>query len=133
KKYLSSIYKTEGNLLMAELTYPINGFYKKQKQSEAMEQLLLSKTKTAWQEVFVGIYPYKLADIYESRGIYLFDQDKIEEAIAEFEKIPTFERREYNWQTKESDTVTVDDKTQELYGNPFNGKIKDCNDCDHKS
>lgn len=133
KKYLSSIYKTESNPLMAELTYPINGFYKNQKQSEAMEQLLLSKTKTAWQEIFVGIYPYKLADIYESRGIYLFYQDKIEEAIAEFEKIPTFERREYNWQTKEYEKVTVDYKTQELYGNPFNGKIKDCNDCDHKA
>lgn len=133
KKYISALYKEENNKLMAELAYPVTGFFKDQKQSEAMEQLLLGKTKTAWQELFVGIYPYKLADIYESRGIYLFYEDKIDEAIAEVEKIPPFERQGYNSRTKRYETITVDYKTQELLGNPFNGKIKDCNDCDHQA
>ncbi|SFS30315.1 hypothetical protein [Sphingobacterium wenxiniae] len=132
KKYLSAIYKGEGNTLMAELTYPVKGFFKDQNRSVAMEKLLLSETRTAWQDVFAGIYPYKLADIYESRGIYLFYEDKIEEAIAEFERITPFEMREYNWETQEYETKEVDYKTVELLGNPFNGKIKDCNDCDHK-
>src|SRR5690554_1244121 len=133
KKYISALYQSEGNMLMSELTYSVKGFFKNQKQSEAMEQLLLSKTKTAWQEIFVGIYPYKLADIYESRGIYLFYQDKIDEAIAEFEKIEPFEIREYNWETKKYETRMLDYKAVELPGNPFNGKIKDCNDCDHQA
>lgn len=131
KKYISSLYKKQGDNLMSELTYSIKGFYKDQKQSVAMEKLLLSSQRTAWQDLFVGIYPYKLADIYESRGIYLFYQDKIDEAIAEFEKITPFESKTYNWEKDTYETQMVDYKTQELPGNPFNGKIKDCNDCDH--
>src|SRR5690606_32453134 len=42
KKYISSLYKKKGDNLMAELTYSIKGFYKDQKQSVAMEKLLLS-------------------------------------------------------------------------------------------
>ena len=131
KKYISSLYKKQGDGLMSELTYSIKGFYKDQKQSVAMEKLLLSSQRTAWQDLFVGIYPYKLADIYESRGIYLFYQDKIDEAITEFEKIIPFESKTYNWNKEQYETQMVDYKTQELPGNPFNGKIKDCNDCDH--
>ncbi|RRA96053.1 hypothetical protein [Paenimyroides viscosum] len=133
KKYISSLYKKQGDGLMSELTYPIKGFYKDQKQGTAMEKLLLSSQRSAWQDIFVGIYPYKLADIYESRGIYLFYQDKIDEAIVEFEKITPFESQQYNWQKSEYETIIIDYKTQELLGNPFNGKIKDCNDCDHSA
>ncbi|WCM43285.1 DUF677 domain-containing protein [Flavobacterium sp. CBA20B-1] len=131
KKYISSLYKKQGNGLMSELTYSIKGFYKDQKQSIAMEKLLLSSERSAWQDLFVGVYPYKLADIYESRGIYLFYQDKIDEAIAEFEKITPFESKTYNWQKDKYETEMVDYKKAQLPGNPFNGKIKDCNDCDH--
>src|SRR5690606_37252183 len=133
KKYISSLYKKQGDGLMSELTYPIKRFYKDQKQSNAMEKLLLSSQRSAWQDIFVGIYPYKLADIYESRVIYLFYQDKIDEAIVEFEKITPFESQQYNWQKSEYETIIIDYKTQELLGNPFNGKIKDCNDCDHSA
>lgn len=131
KKYVSALYKKQGDDLMAELTYPIKGFYKDQKQSIAMEKLLLTNNKSAWQNAFVAVYPYKLADIYESRGIYLFYQDKIDEAILEFEKIVPFESREYNWEQEKYETKMVDYREVQFPGNPFNGKIKDCNDCDH--
>jgi len=131
KKYLRSLYQKQGNVLMAELTFPIQGFYKDQKQSVAIEKLLLSSQRSAWQDIFVGIYPYKLADIYESRGIYLFYQDKIDEAIVEFEKITPFETKQYKWETDTYENVLIDYRNVELLGNPFNGKIKDCNDCDH--
>lgn len=133
KKYLAALYKQQRDPLMSELVYSIKGFFRDQKQSQAMEQLLLSTKRSAWQDLFVGIYPYKLADIYESRGIYLFYQDKIEEAIVEFEKIESFQNRAYNWETQQYENRTVDYKTAELLGNPFNGKIKDCNDCDHQA
>lgn len=131
KKYVSALYKKQGDELMAELTYPVKGFYKNPKQSAAMEKLLLTNNRSAWQNAFIEIYPYELADIYESRGIYLFYQDKIDEAITEFEKITPFESREYNWEQNKYETKMVDYKAAELPGNPFNGKIKDCNDCDH--
>src|SRR5690606_12880567 len=44
-----------------------------------------------------------------------------------------FESQQYNWQKSEYETIIIDYKTQELLGNPFNGKIKDCNDCDHSA
>ena len=113
------------------MTYPIKGFYKDQKQSVAMEKLLLTNNRSAWQNAFVKVYPYKLADLYESRGIYLFYQDKIDEAIVEFEKIEPFESKEYNWEKQSYETKMVDYKVAQFPGNPFNGKIKDCNDCDH--
>lgn len=131
KKYLAALYKNEKNALMSELVYPMRGFYKNRTQSDAIEKLLLSKERTAWQDLFVGIYPYKLEDIYESRGIYLFYQDEIEKALAEFEKITPFEKSVYNWNKQTYEIQIIDYKIQELPGNPFNGKIKDCNDCDH--
>lgn len=131
KKYISALYQKEGDKLMSELTYPIKGFYKDQKQSVAMEKLLLTNNRSSWQNAFVNVYPYKFQDLYESRGIYLFYEDKIDEAIAEFEKITPFENREYNWEKEQYETKMVDYKKEQFPGNPFNGKIKDCNDCDH--
>lgn len=131
KKYLSALYKEEGNTLMSELTYPIKGFYKDRKHSEAMENLLLNEKRSAWQDLFVGIYPYQLADIYESRGIYLFYEDEIEKAIVEFEKISPYQSKSFNWKKNAYEDQLIDYKTMLLPGNPFNGKIKDCNDCDH--
>lgn len=112
KKYISALYLEQKNPVMAELTYSTQNFYLNKDHSKKMEKLLLSQKRTAWQDIFVGKYPYHLNDIYESRGINLFFEDKIDEAIVEFEKI--------NNQNK-----------AELPGNPFNGKIQDCNDCDH--
>lgn len=131
KKYISALYQKEGDKVMSELSYPVKGFYKDQKQSIAMEKLLLTNNRSSWQQAFVNVYPYKLADIYESRGIYLYYQDKIDEAIVEFEKITPFETKEYNWEKEAYETKMIDYKEVQFPGNPFNGKIKDCNDCDY--
>lgn len=111
--YLSALYKQQNNPLMAELTLPTKGFYKDKNQSVAMENFLLSNQKTKWEQFWADKYAYSLADIYQSRGIYFFYQNKIDEAIAEFQKI------------------TSNLKNFQLPANPFNGRIRDCNDCDH--
>ena len=131
KQYFSMLYKQQKNDLFAEVVFSKVGFYKNQKQSEAMEQFLLKPNHSAWERLWIDLYEFKLADIYESRGIYLFYQDKMDEALAEFEKITPFERKTYNWEKERDETQLVDYRTIPLPGNPFNGKIKDCNDCEH--
>lgn len=131
RQYLSLLYKEKNDPVMAELTFSKRGLYKDAKQSIAMEKFFLNTQKSRWQQLWEGIYEYNLADIYESRAIYLFYQNKIDEAIVEYEKIPVVTRRVYNWNTRQYDVTYEDYKIIELPGNPFNGKIKDCNDCDH--
>ena len=133
KQYISMLYKQQKDNVLSELVFSRKGFYKDQKQSEAMEQFFLKRNKSSWEKLWEGIYEYNLADIYESRAIYLFYQNKIDEAIVEFEKVPVVQTREYNWDTNQYETKNVDYKEITLPGNPFNGKIKDCNDCDHQA
>lgn len=133
KQYLSMLYKQEKDVVMSELIFTRKGFFKDQKQSVLMEQFFLKGSKTNWEKLWEGIYEFNLADIYESRAIYLFYQDRIDEAIVEYEKIPVIQKREYNWDKNGYETKSVDYKTISLPGNPFNGKIKDCNDCDHQA
>lgn len=131
KQYLSMLYKQQKENVLSELVFSKKGFYKDQKQSEAMERFLLKTDKTSWEKLWETNYEFNLADIYESRAIYLFYQNKIDQAIEVFEKIPVVQKRDYNWETNRYETNNVDYKKILLPGNPFNGKIKDCNDCDH--
>ena len=110
-KYLSMLYKTENNPLMAELTHTIKGYYRKEELSVAMEQFLLKKNKTSWETFWAKKYQYTLNDIYESKAIHAFYEDKLPEAIALMKKTPQ--------------------EKAILPANPFNGKIKDCADCEH--
>lgn len=111
-KYLSMLYLKQDNPLMAELTYSEKGFYKNKAQSIAMEQFLLKQDKTPWEAFWTKKYAYNLNDIYESRAIYAFYEDNISKAIDQFRKMNTTEPKY-------------------LPSNPFNGKIKDCADCEH--
>lgn len=133
KQYLSMLYKNDKNVVMSELIFSRSGFYKDQNQSAAMERFLLKTDKTSWEKLWETNYEFNLADIYESRAIYLFYQNKIEQAIEVFEKIPVVQKSDYNWETNRYETNNVDYKEILLPGNPFNGKIKDCNDCEHQA
>lgn len=133
KNYLSSVYKSQGDLVMSEILKSDKVFYENEKNGNAMESFFLKKNKTAWEELFVGLYPYNISDIYECRAINLYYAGKLDEAIAMFEKIYPIKMRTYNYDSGKYVTDFVDYNKRELYGNPFNGKIKDCNDCDHQA
>lgn len=133
KKYLSSVYKNQGNQVMAELLNSNKVFYDSEKNGQAMEEFFLKKNKTAWEELFIGLYPYNISDIYECRAINLFYAGKLDQAIAMYEKIYPIKMRTYDYDAGKYVTKMVDYNQHELYGNPFNGKIKDCNDCDHEA
>nr|WP_297306680.1 hypothetical protein [uncultured Flavobacterium sp.] len=131
RNYLSAVYKEQGDKVMAELLKSDKIFYENDKNGQAMEDFFLKKNKTAWEEIFIGLYPYNISDIYECRGINLFYSGKLDQAIAMYEKIYPIKLKAYDYEKRGYIDKMVDYNDHLLYGNPFNGKIKDCNDCDH--
>jgi len=127
KTALSAVYANNNNPLMAELLYSEQGFYDNKEQGARMEEFLLQENKNGWNTLFADLYPYNLSDIYESQAIYAYYQNRIEEAIDLMERATPQQ-------------VRIDRGYDDIYynaailrGNPFNGKIKDCNDCDHEA
>ncbi|SDH35552.1 hypothetical protein [Myroides phaeus] len=128
RQFLAAVYQEQGNLIMSELLLS-NGssFYQDAKRSNEMEAFFKKTNKSEIESLFASHYSFNLSDIYESRAIYLFYQDRLEEAIVEMEKAAPIKKYDsYN-----NEEYIVGYREAELYGNPFNGKIKDCNDCDH--
>lgn len=128
RQFLSVVYKEQGNAIMSEI---LNSkgveYYKDGKQSVAMENFLLRTNHSGIESLFASLYQFNLSDIYESRAIHLFYEDKIDEAIVEMKKAkPVKKKNMYD-----DDYTEMTYSSSQLYGNPFNGKIKDCNDCDH--
>lgn len=127
RQYLAAIYAEQGNNVMSEIMYSNLDFYSNVEHTVKMEQFLLATKKTKFEQLMVDKYQYNLSDIYERRAINLFYQDKIDQAIVEMKKAePITATYEYS-----GEPYVKTYKNTELLGNPFNGKIQDCNDCDH--
>ncbi len=111
RQYISFLYKQQGNATYAELFNPDVTFYRKPANTEAMKAFLSKSARTPWEEMIKKSYNVTLGEIYEYQGIMSAYAGKLDEAIGFFQQ------------------GKVDGA--ELLGNPFNGKIKDCHDCDH--
>lgn len=120
KKYLSALYKEESNPVMAELFGNSqdyywgagNSFYDNEKDLLAMKKFLAKTNKTEIEKIGSEIYNLKLKDINNFQAVQATFKNKIPEAIAFM---------------KETDSI----QNILFLGNPFNGSIKDCHDCDH--
>lgn len=120
KNYLAALYKAKANPVMAELfnesRYSYwndgNSFYDNEKELLAMKAFLEKTNKTEIEKIGAGIYSLKLKDINNFQAVQAAFKNKIPEAI------------EY---LKQADSVQY----YKFLGNPFNGSIKDCHDCDH--
>lgn len=112
KKYISTIYKSQKNKVMGELFDRNYDFYLDNADLEAMKSFLHKSNKTEIEQIASKIYHLKLDDLYEHQAVMATFNDQISEAI-EF--------------MKKTDSV----KYHQFPGNPFNGNIKDCNDCDY--
>jgi hypothetical protein len=110
KQYIASLYNKQGNTVYAELFNRNPHFYKTNTDLEAMKSFMQKADRTAWEKMAASLYDVTLTDIYEYEGIMLAYQGKLDDAITK---------------------MKAANNTVELYGNPFNGKIKDCHDCDH--
>lgn len=119
KKYLAALYRSSGNNIMPELFDGANDywmygnkFYDNTADLLAMKNFLMKTNKTALEQIAQSIYGVKLAEINNFQAVKATFKNDIPAAI-EF--------------MKESDSI----QKVVFYGNPFNGGIKDCHDCDH--
>jgi hypothetical protein len=106
------LYASQQNVVFAELFHGNTAFYQAPSHAEAMKAFLHKTNKSPWEKLAESIYAITLSDIYEYQAIMTAYAGKLDEAIVLMEQ-------------------SIEGKNVELYGNPFNGKIKDCHDCDH--
>lgn len=120
RSYLSALYKEKSDFVMAEIfgesRYSYwndgNAYYDNEKNLQGIKSFLSKPNKTEIEKIGAGIYSLKLKDINNFQAIQATFKNKIPEAI-EF--------------MKQTDSVQY----FKFLGNPFNGSIKDCHDCDH--
>ncbi|RUT69863.1 hypothetical protein D0817_14700 [Flavobacterium cupreum] len=120
RNFLSALYKEKGNAVMAEIfgesRYSYwndgNAFYDNEKVLLDMKAFLAKTNKTEIEKIGAGVYSLKLKDINNFQAVQATFKNKIPEAIAFMQQTDSVQ---YN----------------QFLGNPFNGSIKDCHDCDH--
>ncbi|TGD57067.1 hypothetical protein [Flavobacterium humi] len=112
KNYLSLLYKNKKEDVLSELFYRQKDFYLNPKRVKDMEAFFTKSQKSDWEKLAMSLYTVTLDDIYEFKAIQHTYNNEIDQAIVQLEK-------------------TMKAKNDTLPGNPFNGNIKDCNDCDH--
>ena len=112
KEYLAAMYEKNNNLLYAELLKPKTAFYTQPHNIDRMMDFLLKTNKSSFEELLQGLYPISIDDLYHYKALVATFNDNLDDAINYLQKT-----------THIGETV--------LLGNPFNGFIKDCHDCDH--
>lgn len=121
KNYLATLYRAKSDPVMVELFGGVmpddywgagNSFYDNEKNLLDMKAFLAKPNKTEIEKIGFGIYGLKLKDINNFQAVQATFKNKIPEAIVFLQQ-----------------TDSVQYST--FLGNPFNGSIKDCHDCDH--
>lgn len=113
QEYLSTIYAKNNNPLYAELLKHNDDFYLQNRNLDVMLSFLLKTDKTPFEQLLQDIYPISADDIYHYKAIIATFNDDLDAAISNMQKAGKLAHTE-------------------LYGNPFNGFIKDCHECDHQ-
>lgn len=113
KKYIAEMYDRDGNTFYSELFNHDDKFYANPHNIDLMLSFLQKRNKSPLEKVMQEIYPITIQDLYQYKAVMAAFNDDLDSAI------------EFMRKTDELASV-------ELLGNPFNGFIKDCNDCDHR-
>jgi hypothetical protein len=114
KSVMAKKYRAQEDFVKSECYVTKSSFYRDDKNVEAMKSFLQKTDITAYEKLCKSLYNKNLDDLNDYQGVRLTYNEKFDQAIAALEK-------------------SGDKATLELRGNPFNGKIKDCFDCDHAS
>jgi hypothetical protein len=121
KNYLATLYRAKSNPVMVELFGGVmpedywgagNSFYDNEKNLLDMKAFLAKPNKTEIEKIGAGIYNLKLKDINNFQAVQATFKNKIPEAIVFLQQADSAKYATFS-------------------GNPFNGSIKDCHDCDH--
>lgn len=108
---ISNKYKEQNEYLKAECFRVGNSYYAKETNLVSMQNFLLKKDKTPYENLMDSLYQYNLDNLYEHEAILHTLAGNLHKAKALMEKVPE----------------------DVLLGNPFNNNIKDCHDCDHEA
>jgi hypothetical protein len=113
KQTLSDRYKAQKEYIKAVCYSNYTGFYSNNSNIEAMKSFLSKPNKTPYEALYAKFYVLNANNLIEFQAIDLTLHDKLDEAIAKMESLP--------------------DGGTTLPGNPFNGRLQDCHDCDHEA
>lgn len=113
RTYLYKLYLKAGQSEMAELVAPTQSYYFSKTAQDGMLQLMNRKNNSNWTELLIKDYTYTQGEIYYLQGLVAAWNNNIPEAVELMKKAARH-------------NITIP-----LEANPFNGKIKDCNDCDY--
>ncbi len=111
KNTMAEKYNKQQEIIKAECFKSNSIFYASNNNVEAMKAFLDKLAKSPYEQLCADLYIMKKGDLLEYQAVRLAFEDKIADAIAKME--------------------TGANANQELAGNPFNGRIIDCHDCDH--
>lgn len=112
KETFAKKYQLQNDKVKAECFVSSPGFYADDRNIEQLKALLTKNNKTGYEQFCASISEKKTGDLWAFQSIKEAFADNLDEAIRKMEKAP-----------KDAEVL--------LAGNPFNGKIKDCHDCDH--
>lgn len=112
KTTLAYKYKKQNELVKSECFSSKEVFYASNKNVEDLKAFLNKPEKTPYEQLCAGLAVKKMKDLFEYQAIQLAYKDDIDGAIEKMDKAG-----------KGSAIV--------LAGNPFNGRILDCHECDH--
>lgn len=114
KNYISALYKSQDNPVLAEAFLRDRNFYQNNDDLLAMKKFMTKSNKSSMEIIASKIYDVTLDDVLEYQAVLATFQNKISEAIVYIEQ-------------------TSSAKEEVFQGNPFNGTIKDCHDCDFEA
>lgn len=113
KQTLSDRYKAQKEYVKAACFSTYTQFYTNNSNIEAMKSFLSKANKTPYEAQYAKFYSLTINDLLEFQAIDLTLHDKLDEAIAKMEG------------AQAGNAI--------LPGNPFNGRLQDCHDCDHEA
>ncbi|MEX1188835.1 MAG: hypothetical protein WED33_06210 [Bacteroidia bacterium] len=110
---MNKMYLAKGEELLAELCSPNTyNYYKNESDVRNMLAFMQNKDNNKLSKYLIGRYPLGTSDLYNILAVIKVYEYNFEAADSIYDK-------------------SVSLGTDELYGNPFNFRIKDCHDCDH--
>lgn len=114
KQQMAQKYRRQNDLLKAECFNSKPEFYASNKNVEGLKAFFSKKDKTPYENLCASLSAKKIGDLFEFQAISLTYSDSLDAAVAFMEKAG-------------AGAATI------LRGNPFNGRILDCHDCDHEA
>jgi hypothetical protein len=110
RNYVSKLYKQQNDPVMEELFVRKQDFYLNPTYLESMKSFFAKSNKSPWEKLAKSMYSITEDDINDFQAVNYTYKNELEKAVFYMEK-------------KKNHFV--------LLGNPFNGNIQDCHDCDH--